>query len=133
MPLPSPSVTVSLVLILRLQKRAFYHYVTLTKLFNLPKPFIPYVLVGDYVCLGGGDLVAKLCLTLCNPWTVARQAPLSMGFPRQEYWSRLPFSSPGGLPDAGIELESPALQVDSLPLRSQGSPYLTQNVVVRVR
>ena len=61
------SVTVSLVLILRLQKRAFYHYVTLTKLFNLPKPFIPYVLVGDYVCLDGGNLVAKSCLTLCDP------------------------------------------------------------------
>ena len=66
-PLSSPSVTVSLVLILRLQKRAFYHYVTLTKLFNFPKPFIPYVLVGDYICLGGGDLVTKSCLTLCNP------------------------------------------------------------------
>ena len=61
------SVTVSLVLILRLQKWALYHYVTLTKLFNLPKPFIPYVLAGDYVCLGGGGLVAKSCPTLCNP------------------------------------------------------------------
>ena len=37
------------------------------------------------------------------PWTVAPQAPLSMGFPRQEYWSRLPFSTPGDLPDPGIE------------------------------
>ena len=61
------SVTVSLVLILRLQERAFSHYVTLTKLFNLPKPFIPYVLVGDYIYLDGGDLVAKSCLTLCDP------------------------------------------------------------------
>ena len=40
---------------------------------------------------GGGDLVAKSCLTLATPWTVARQAPLSMGFSRQEYWSGLPF------------------------------------------
>ena len=41
-------------------------------------------------------LVAKLCLTLATPWTVAHQAPLSMGFPRQEYWSGLPFPPPGG-------------------------------------
>ena len=48
------------------------------------------------------------------PWTVGLQAPLSMGFPRQEYWSGLPFSSPGDLPDPGIEPASSALQVDSL-------------------
>ena len=48
-------------------------------------------------------------------WTVAYQAPLSMGFSRQEYWSGLPFPSPGGLPDPGIEPGSPALQADSLP------------------
>ena len=47
-------------------------------------------------------------------WTVARQAPLSMGFPRQEYWSGLPFPSPGDLPDPGIEPGSPSLQADSL-------------------
>ena len=55
-------------------------------------------------------------------WTVLNQAPLSMGFPRQEYWSGLPFPSPGDLPDPGIELGSPALQVDSLPLSHLGSP-----------
>ena len=44
-----------------------------------------------------------------TPWTVAHQAPLSMGFPRQEYWSGLPFSSPGDLPDSGIKPASPAL------------------------
>ena len=53
------------------------------------------------------------CLTLCDPlWTVARQAPLSMGFSRQEYWSGLPCPPPGDLPDSGIEpasLMSPAL------------------------
>ena len=51
------------------------------------------------------------------PWTIARQAPLSMGFPMQEYWSGLPFPSPGDLPDPEIEPASPAsptLQVDSL-------------------
>ena len=49
-----------------------------------------------------------------TPWTVARQAPPSMGFSRQEYWSGLPLSSPGDLPDSGIKLTSPALQADSL-------------------
>ena len=44
-----------------------------------------------------------------TPWTVAYQAPLSMGFSRQEYWSGLPFPSPGDLPDPGIEPRSPAL------------------------
>ena len=43
-----------------------------------------------------------------NPWTVALQSPLSMGFPRQEHWSGLPFPSPGDLPDPGIETASPA-------------------------
>jgi len=46
-------------------------------------------------------------------WTAAHQAPLSMGFSRQEYWSGLPRPPPGDLPDPGIELESPASQVDS--------------------
>ena len=59
------------------------------------------------------------------PWTVAHQAPLSMGFSRQEYWSGLPFPSPGELPDPGIKSESPvspALQMESLLLSHQGSP-----------
>ena len=63
----------------------------------------------------GGGLVAKLCPTLAIPWTVARQAPLSMGFSRQEYWSGLPFPSPGDLPDPGIKPGSPALQADDFP------------------
>ena len=58
------------------------------------------------------------------PWTVAPQAPLSMGFPRQEYWSGLPFPSPGDLPDPGIEPGSPALQADSLPSEPQEKPIL---------
>ena len=61
---------------------------------------------------GGGGKVTQLCPTLSTPLTVARQAPLSMGFSRQEYWSGLPFPPPGDLPDPGIEpvfLTSPAL------------------------
>ena len=69
-----------------------------------------------FTCAGGGDgLVTKLCPTLVIPWTVACQAPLSMGFSRQEYWSRLTFLSPGDIPDPGIKPRSPALQADSLP------------------
>ena len=53
-------------------------------------------------------LVTKSYPTLATPWTVAHQAPLSMGFSRQEYWNGLPFSSPGNLPDLAIKLRSPA-------------------------
>ena len=53
----------------------------------------------------------------CSP-----QAPLSTGFSRQEYWSELPFPSPGDLPDPGTESAPPAWQVDSLPLSHLGSP-----------
>ena len=59
-------------------------------------------------------IVAKSCLTLATPLTGACQAPLSMRFSRQEYWSGLPFPSPGDLPDPGLEPGSPALQADSL-------------------
>ena len=71
---------------------------------------------------GGGGLGAKLCLTFATPWTVACQVPLSMGFPRQEHWSKVPFSSPGDLPDPGIKPRSPALQADSLPTEPPGKP-----------
>ena len=66
------------------------------------------------------DLVSKSYPTLATPWTIACQAPLSMGFSRQEYWNGLPFPSPGDLLDPGIEPESPALQVDSSPTELQG-------------
>ena len=55
-------------------------------------------------------------------WTVAHQAPLSMGFSRQESWSGLLCPPPGDLPDPGIEHMSPALQANSLPLSHWGSP-----------
>ena len=63
-----------------------------------------------------------LCPTLCDPVNcIARQAPLSTGFSRQEYWSGLPFPPVGGLPNPGVEPTAPALQVDSLPPSHQGS------------
>ena len=57
-----------------------------------------------------------------TPWTVAHQALQSMGFSRQEYWSGLPFPSPGDLPDPGIEPGSLALRADALPSEPPGNP-----------
>ena len=79
-----------------------------------------FLVCRGFLVLSG--LVAKLCLTLVTPWTVACQAPLSMGFSRQEHWSGLPFPSPGYLPNPGIEPRSPALQADSLLTELQGKP-----------
>ena len=61
--------------------------------------------------------------SFATPWTVAHQAPLSMQFPRQAYWIRLSFPSPGDFPDSGNELRSPELQEDSLPLNHRESPF----------
>ena len=60
-----------------------------------------------------------------TPWTVALQAPLSLGFSRQEYWSELPCPLTGDLPKPGIKPRSPALQVDSLPSEPPGKPKNT--------
>ena len=57
-----------------------------------------------------------------TPRTVAYQAPPSMEFPRQEYWSGLPLPYPGDLPNPGIKQEYPALQADSLPFEPPGKP-----------
>ena len=59
-----------------------------------------------------------------TPWTVAYQAPLSMGFPRQEYWSGLPFPSPEDPADPGIKPTSPELAAGFLPLSHPGSPVI---------
>ena len=64
----------------------------------------------------------QICVTL---WTVAYQAPQSLGFSRQEYCSGLPFPTPEDLPNPGIEPRSPTLQADSLPAESQGKPKNT--------
>ena len=78
----------------------------------------------------GGGLVTKSCPTLATPWTVAHQYPLSMGFPRQEYWSGLPFLSPGDLPNPRINPASPALQVGSCIV---GSLLHSKQVLYQVR
>ena len=67
-------------------------------------------------------LVAQLGPTLWTSWTVACQAPLSMGFSRQEYWSGLPFSSPGDRPNPGIESVSLALAGGFFTAEPQGRP-----------
>ena len=59
-----------------------------------------------------GGLVTKLCLSLVTPWTATSQAPLSIGFSRKEYWSGLPFPSPGALPDPRIEPGHLVLKTD---------------------
>ena len=77
---------------------------------SFSKYLIDYVLMLSYVWL------------FVTPWTVAHKVPLSMEFSRQEYWSRLPFLSPGDLPYPGIKPGSPALQTDSLPTEPLGKP-----------
>ena len=72
--------------------------------------------------LNVGGLVTKSCPALAIPWTVAHQAPLSMGFSRQEYWSGLPFPSPGDLPQKGIKPMSPALAGRFFTSEPHGKP-----------
>ena len=62
-----------------------------------------------HVCV----LVIQPCPSVCDPWTITSQAPLSLEFSRQEHWSALPFPSPGDLPNPGTEPVSPAFQADS--------------------
>ena len=90
------------------------------------------LLISLSLCL---SLFFYVCVCVCMPshftnvqccvilWTVARQAPLSMGFSRQEHWSGLPCLPPRDLPDPGIESRSPALQADSLPAELPGKPF----------
>ena len=94
------------------------------------KPFPEYYCFSDFtqnLCgLHGEGLhacqVASVMLDPATLWTVAHQAPLSMGFSRQEYWSGLSCPPPGDRPYPGIEPAAPALQADSLPLSLRGSP-----------
>ena len=73
--------------------------------------------------IGEGKVKVKLLSRIfVTPWTVAYRAPWSMGLSRQEYWSGLPFLSPGDLPNPGIKPGSPALQTDTLPSEPLGKP-----------
>ena len=67
------------------------------------------------------------------PLDYSRQSPLSMGFPRQEYWSGLPFPSPGDLPDPGIEPGSPALKADALPSEPPGKSSKVMLKILQAR
>ena len=78
--------------------------------------------IGNWI--HSSEVKSLSCVPLfATPWTVAYQAPLSMGFSRQEYWSGLPFPSPGDLLNPGIEPRCPALQTDTLPSESPGKPH----------
>ena len=112
----------------------FYLFVTVTCLFlSLKHMYIVFF----YIFLTSQKEGVCVCVCVCvcyllshvwlfvTPWTITRQDPLSMGFSRQEYWSRLPFPSPGDLPDPGIKPGSPALQANSLPSEPPGSPRKT--------
>ena len=89
----------------------------------------PYVTTGKTIALTRQTFVGKVKVKVKlhsrvqlfeTPWTVAHQAPLSIAFSRQKYWSGLPFPSPGDLPDPGIEPRSPTLQADALTSEPPG-------------
>ena len=82
----------------------------------------------DYSCMGVRAMHTQSLSTLCTPWTVILQAPLSMGFFRQEYWCGLPFPSPRDLPDPGIKPGSPALQEESLPSEPPGNVQVNEEI-----
>ena len=79
---------------------------------NIYLCFIDYAKAFDYV---KSSSVTQSCLTICDPMDCSPSDSSDHGFPRLEYWSGLPFPSPGDLPNPGIEPRSPALQADSLP------------------
>ena len=87
----------------------------LTHLFTLMCNWLIALLCKYHESLFCSGLVTMSCLTLCDPMDCSHQAPLSMGFSKQEYWSRLPFFPPWYLPSPGIKPESPVLQANSLP------------------
>ena len=84
-------------------------------------------------CLGLCACVLNYVRLFVTPWVVARQAPLSAGFARQEYWGGLPFPSLGDLPTPGIKPASPALQADCLLLSHLGSPFIHIMGTVNIR
>ena len=75
-------------------------------------------------------LVLSCVRLFATPWTVACQSPLSMEFSKREYWTGLPFPSPGDLPNPGLKPRSPALQADSLPSEPPGRASVGMSSVV---
>ena len=75
-------------------------------------------------------LIGQSGRNLATPQTAAQQAPLSLGFSRQEYWSGLPFSSPGDLPDPQIESKSPALAGKFFTTEPPGKSCYLQNIII---
>ena len=82
------------------------------------------------LCMKALSWLLSLVWLFATPWTVAGQAPRSMEFSRQEYWSGLPFPSPGDLPHTGIEPGSPTLQADSSPSEPPGKPIIHSYIYV---
>ena len=92
---------------------------------------MPHIKIKKKNC-ASKDTTKKIILSrvqvFATAWTVAYQAPRSMGFSRQEYWSGLPFNSPEDLPDPGIKLRSPAFQADALTSEPPGKPKKEKNI-----
>ena len=84
---------------------------------------LPSEMLSVFKCMFFPYLVPSRVQLFATLWTVAHQAPLSMGFSRQGYWSGLPFPFPGDLPNPGIEPRSPALQADALTSEPPGKPF----------
>ena len=101
-----------------------HHRLQTTRFWSIKGPTIPIISFSLDKEAKSGSVIKSLSHVwlFVTPWTVARQAPLSMEFFRQEYLSGLLFPSPGGLPDPGIKPWSPALQADSLPSEPPGKP-----------
>ena len=104
---------------------------------DLPFFLLPFLLFFLLVMERFYELLTSLCCMLsrfsrvrlfATPWTVSHQAPLSMGFSRQEYWDGLPFPSRGNLPDPGLKPGSPVLQGDSLLAKAPGKPSLAETL-----
>ena len=101
-----------------------------------PSPWIsciPDIYTSMCICILGVSEVKSLSCVwlLVTPWTIAYQAPPSMEFSRQEYWSGLPFPSPEDLPNPGIEPGSPALQADALPSEPPGKHVYREATIKR--
>ena len=87
--------------------------------------FVSMIIMLSSVCIS-----LSVMLDSATPWSAAPWTPWSMGFSRQGYWSGLPFTSPRGLANLGIELGSPALQADSLPGELPGKHYMEHNLSI---